>query len=58
MAVAGKIDIKRWEKPIFIEHADKNGVKTKKFYIRSGNSSQEMEIDDASEYFKSRFNNG
>lgn len=52
-----KIEIKRGEKEIFLETMDKNGVKNKKFYVRSGNSSQEMAIDEASEYVKSRFNN-
>lgn len=52
-----KIDIKRGEKPLFIENIDKHGVKNKKFYVRSGNSSQELPIDEASEYIITRFNN-
>jgi hypothetical protein len=51
-----KIDIRRGEKPLFIENIDKNGVKSKKFYVRSGNLSQELQIDEASEYIKTRFN--
>jgi hypothetical protein len=51
-----KVEIKRGEKEIFLEVADKNGLKSKKFYVRSGNSSQEMAIDEASEYIRKRFN--
>jgi len=52
-----KVEVKRGDKELFLETVDKNGVKTKKFYVRSGNSSQEMAIDEASEYIRTRFNN-
>lgn len=51
-----KIDIKRGDKPLFLEVSDKVGQKSKKFYVRSGNSSQDLAIDEASHYVKSRFN--
>lgn len=51
-----KIDIKRGEEPIFLEVTDKQGLKSKKFFVRSGNSSQELAIDEASKYISSRFN--
>ncbi len=39
----------------FCEVTDKNGAKVKKFYIRSGNSSQELDIEETASYIKSRF---
>jgi hypothetical protein len=51
------IEVKRAGSPIFLEVADKHGLKTKKFYVRSGNTSQEFQIDELSEYIKKRFNN-
>lgn len=49
------VDIKSGQKPQFIEVRDKNGNKLKKFYVRSGNSSQELDIVETSEYIKKRF---
>lgn len=51
-----EIEVKRSENPIFLEVTDKHGLKTKKFYVRSGNTSQEFQIDEASEHIKNRFN--
>jgi Schlafen, AlbA_2 len=50
-----KIEIKRSEKPLFLEIADKNGQKIEKFYLRSGNSSQELKMSELGEYLKTRF---
>lgn len=50
-----EIDIKAGSKPLFLEVTDKNGQKQKKFYVRSGNSSQELAIDEVSSYSKNRF---
>ena len=52
-----EIDIKAGTKPIFIEATDKNGNKEKKFYVRSGNSSQNLAIDEVASYIKERFEN-
>ena len=49
------IDVSPWNKPLYLEVRDKNGKKSKKFYIRSGNSSQELELDEISEYINARF---
>ena len=49
------IDVSPWDKPLYLEVMDKNGKKSKKFYIRSGNSSQELELDEISEYINARF---
>jgi hypothetical protein len=38
-----------------MEVKDRNGNKHKKFYVRSGNSSQELDIVETSEYIKKRF---
>lgn len=50
------IDIKKWNKPLYLEVLDKNGQKHKKFYVRTGNSSQELGLDEISDYINSRFN--
>ena len=52
-----EIDIQAGSKPLFVEVTDKNGLKQKKFYVRSGNSSQELAIDEVSSYIKNRFDN-
>jgi len=52
------IDIEKWNKPLYVETTDKNGQKSKKFYVRTGNSSQELGLDEISDYINSRFNNG
>lgn len=49
------VDIKFGTKPLFLEVKDRNGNKHKKFYVRSGNSSQELDIVETSEYIKKRF---
>ena len=49
------VDIKFGTKPLFMEVKDRNGNKHKKFYVRSGNSSQELDIVETSEYIKKRF---
>lgn len=50
-----QIQIKKGLEPTYLEVADKNGVKSKKFYVRSGNSSIEMPIDEATKHIHSRF---
>jgi len=50
------IDIKKWHKPLYLEVLNKNGQKDKKFYVRTGNSSQELGLDEVSDYINSRFN--
>ncbi len=50
-----EIDIKAGKSPLYCEVADKNGVAQKKFYIRSGNSSQELDIEETASYIKKRF---
>lgn len=50
-----EIDIKSAAIPLFCEFVDKNGNRNKKFYIRSGNSSQELDIEHSAAYIKTRF---
>ncbi len=38
------IEVKRAINPVYLTFVDKNGVKAEKFYIRSGNSSQELSV--------------
>jgi len=49
------IDILKWNKPLYLEITDKSGQQSKKFYIRSGNTSQELELDEISDYTTNRF---
>ena len=52
-----EIDVKAGTKPLFLETLNKNGQKIKKFFVRSGNSSQDLDIDETAEYVKIRFEN-
>lgn len=52
-----EINIKAGTKPLFLEVTDKNGQKHKKFFVRSGNSSQDLDIAETAEYVKRRFGN-
>jgi len=52
-----KIEISSSTKPLYFEISDNNGQKAKKFYIRSGNSSQELDISEVNEYINSRWTN-
>ena len=52
-----EIDIKSGINPLFMCTVDKYGVMQKRFYIRSGNTSQELNIEEAASYVKKRFNN-
>jgi len=50
-----QIDIKKGAAPLYIEVTDKSGVKNEKFYVRSGNSSQEIPLSEISGYIEERF---
>jgi uncharacterized protein with ParB-like and HNH nuclease domain len=50
-----EIDIKEGHHPLYLEMLDKSGNKVKKFYIRSGNSSQELDIQETASYILKRF---
>jgi len=51
-----KVEIIKTQEPAFIETKDKNGNKTEKFYVRSGNSSHELKsLKDINDYIKGRF---
>ncbi len=47
--------IKSGIRPLYSEVSDKNGQKSKKFYVRSGNSSQEIDITEVANYINKRF---
>ena len=51
-----EIDIKAGKQPLYTEISDRGGSLHKKFYIRSGNSSQDLDIEETASYIKSRFN--
>ena len=49
------VEIKLGLRPIFTEVVDKNGGRIKKFYVRSGNASQEIDISEVAQYINQRF---
>lgn len=49
------VNIKAGIRPIYTETSDKNGNKSKKFYVRSGNSSPELDITEVASYINQRF---
>ncbi len=50
-----QIDIAPAQKPIVVKIADKNGQPKERFYIRSGNASQELPLSEMQSYIKERF---
>lgn len=50
-----QIDIQPATNPIVISVKDKNGQAQEKFYVRSGNSSQELSMNDMQSYLAERF---
>lgn len=50
-----EIKIKVGTKPIYCEVSEGNHPKVKKFYVRSGNSSQELDIQETAAYISHRF---
>lgn len=51
------VEIKAGNKPLYTEVADKLGIKSEKFYVRSGNSSIEIPTREIAIYIRSRFEN-
>ena len=49
------VEIKQGLRPLYTEVSDKNGNKSKKFYVRSGNASQEIDITEVAQYINQRF---
>ena len=49
------LQVKRGYEPVYIEVQDKTGNKTNKFYVRSGNSSIEIPIEELSKFLSNRF---
>jgi predicted HTH transcriptional regulator len=49
------LQVKRGYEPVYIEVQDKTGNKTNKLYVRSGNSSIEIPIEEVSKFLSSRF---
>ncbi len=49
------IEIKAGLKPVYTSVTDNNANTNKKFYVRSGNSSQELAITEISDYISKRF---
>ena len=50
-----QIEVAPAQKPIVVKFADKNGQPRERFYIRSGNTSQELPMSEMQGYIKERF---
>ena len=50
-----RVDISPANAPIVLEAQNKHGQKLEKFYVRSGNSTQEFSFSEASDYIRARF---
>ena len=52
-----RIEVQPNAKPLYLEIADSGGQKTEKFYVRNGNSSQELSLSEMNQYVQSHWNN-
>ena len=50
-----RIDIQSGKDPLYLSKKNKSGKLERKFYVRSGNASPEMALDDAVNYIRERF---
>lgn len=50
-----EVQISAGNKPLYLEVIDDKDQKRKKFYVRSGNTSQELDISEAGEFVRDRF---
>jgi len=50
-----QIDVRPAEHAVIVQAKDKNGVKTEKLYVRSGNSSPEMPLSEVQTFLAQRF---
>jgi len=50
-----QVEVTKSREPIILSIKDKNGVKSEKVYVRSGNSSQELSMSEFDQYRKDRF---
>jgi hypothetical protein len=52
-----RVDIQPSTSPLIVKVSDKHGVSQEKFYVRSGNSSQELSMAELTSYVAERFQN-
>lgn len=50
------VEINAGRKPLYTEVIDKNGAKSKKFFVRRGNSSHEIPLAEVADYVANHFN--
>jgi hypothetical protein len=50
-----QIEVSSAREPVILTTKDKNGQTLEKFYVRSGNSSQELSLVEMNTYVKERF---
>lgn len=51
-----QVEVKRSTKPVYLMIMNNNGIKSEKFYVRSGNTSQELGISEIAPYINVHFN--
>jgi hypothetical protein len=52
-----QIEVRRATRPVFVTTSDKRGLPAERFFVRSGNSSQELLPSQVTEYVNERFGN-
>ena len=52
-----QIEVRRATRPVFVTTSDKRGLPAERFFVRSGNSSQELSPSQVTEYVSERFGN-
>ncbi len=50
-----RVDMDRSAQPVFVSLADRGGNMAERFYVRSGNSTQEMKLSEATPYIREHF---
>jgi hypothetical protein len=50
-----KIEITKSKSPLYVKLSSNNGQKEEKFYVRSGNTSQELSLSEVPGYISSNF---
>lgn len=53
--VVCRVDMDRSAQPVFVSLADRGGNMAERFYVRSGNSTQELKLSEATPYIRNHF---
>jgi hypothetical protein len=50
-----QVDVRASKEPVVVRLSDKNGQVVERFYVRSGNSSQEVPLSELHQHWRDRF---